>query len=661
MVRKILLAIGVALLISASFPPFALAQEEDTTKLIVDCGINPLCVMEKVFTWISITLAQTAGAVSAFAITLIVGFIQTLIELSRDLTSTPMVTLGFRLTLSLANLGFVLAIIIIAFATILRIQSYAMKQLLWKLVVAALLVNFSFALAGTIIDFTNVLGNFFIAKASPGEDIAKFGDKLAASMNIQKLTLLSIDGGKDLANGLKFGEAYIKMFISIAIVLIFNSFIVLTFAAVAFMMLVRHVFMIVLLILMPLAWLFWIFPGTATHWTKWWSNFLKWALFLPAMTFFMFLSITSFEAMQQAVSQSTTLFKVNSAAETAAGFLVFDKSGILVFLQIVVQGGLLLGGLMVAQNMSITGANAFMGAAKGSANWIKGKVWRTTGVPYLGRAAARGGAAVLSNKWLRWIPGAKNLAGTLSTAGSRKQEVDYYKKRFDKLEGAAREQAFSGPLSLNSAENTAMLRAAVETKQLKSVLKGKSDKQLLKLAKDVQANDPKLIKEIQDVRPDLAGAFAGKTGDDARKKVREASAGIRADKWQDVDMEAYKSSEFGEAVLEGMGEPGLSAIRRSASTEMSALVEKRLRKMANIGESTQNALLENEKKMVDILEEIAEAKERGDAKTLQAAQARIGGLRAIHRGLYTPANDNERRAYEKLLSLRQRTNNPNIT
>ncbi|MEK7496139.1 MAG: hypothetical protein AAB616_01580, partial [Patescibacteria group bacterium] len=73
---------------------------------------------------------------------------------------------GWTIALSFANLGFVLAIIIIAFATIFRIQNYAMKQVLWKLIVAALLVNFSLVIAGAFISVSDNLSEVFLAKAT---------------------------------------------------------------------------------------------------------------------------------------------------------------------------------------------------------------------------------------------------------------------------------------------------------------------------------------------------------------------------------------------------------------------------------------------------------------------------------------------------------------
>ena len=88
------------------------------------------------------------------------------LDLNSQLINNPTVQTGWVVTRDLTNLGFVLAIILIAFATILRVETYQMQKLLWKLIVAALLVNFSLVIAGVFLDFSGILTNFFIQRAT---------------------------------------------------------------------------------------------------------------------------------------------------------------------------------------------------------------------------------------------------------------------------------------------------------------------------------------------------------------------------------------------------------------------------------------------------------------------------------------------------------------
>ena len=59
--------------------------------------------------------------------------------------------------------------IIIAVATMLRIEKWGWKNTLWKLVVVALLVNFSLIIPGMVIDVSNFL-SFYFLNAAKGEN-----------------------------------------------------------------------------------------------------------------------------------------------------------------------------------------------------------------------------------------------------------------------------------------------------------------------------------------------------------------------------------------------------------------------------------------------------------------------------------------------------------
>lgn len=97
---------------------------------------------------------------------------------------SEIVTKGWEKVRDITNLFFVLVLLIIAFATILRLETYGMKQLLWKLIVAALLINFSLIIGGIFIDFSNVLTNYFVQALQGTENI---GERIAANLKIQKV------------------------------------------------------------------------------------------------------------------------------------------------------------------------------------------------------------------------------------------------------------------------------------------------------------------------------------------------------------------------------------------------------------------------------------------------------------------------------------------
>ena len=68
--------------------------------------------------------------------------------------------------LGLANIGLVIAMIFMAIATILRIEKYSWKKMLPKLLLVALLVNFSLVILGIFVDMSNYLSISFLSPVS---------------------------------------------------------------------------------------------------------------------------------------------------------------------------------------------------------------------------------------------------------------------------------------------------------------------------------------------------------------------------------------------------------------------------------------------------------------------------------------------------------------
>ncbi|MEK7195576.1 MAG: hypothetical protein AAB655_02685, partial [Patescibacteria group bacterium] len=119
-----------------------------------------------------------------------------MLQINSNIVSGPIAQKGFEATLAIANLGFVLAIIVIALATILRRETYGIKQLLWKLVFAAILVNFSLVIAGVIMGIGDGLTKQFLESAFQN-DYSKFAASIASAFQPQKLML---SGGGSFSN-----------------------------------------------------------------------------------------------------------------------------------------------------------------------------------------------------------------------------------------------------------------------------------------------------------------------------------------------------------------------------------------------------------------------------------------------------------------------------
>jgi hypothetical protein len=273
-----------------------------------------------------------------------------------------LVGIGWTISRDVANLGFVLVMIIVAVATIVRYEKFSAKSLLPKLIGAAIIVNFSLTIAGVFITFSNSLTNVFLNGKMSGDMVGAIDNAFGP----QKLLLPpenppppdpsqqgSAAGGVTAAILTSIaGLVFTTLFTALA------AFVLLVFA---FMLMIRYVYLSFLLIVAPLVWLFWVFPPLNKLFGEWWSKFLDWVFFAPAVTFFIYIALTSAKFLGS-VSISTS-GSVGSILETT-----FSQGA-----QMVIMGGIMIGGLIAAKSMGIAGAGAAIKLAQGAGN--KAKAW----------------------------------------------------------------------------------------------------------------------------------------------------------------------------------------------------------------------------------------------------------------------------------------------
>ncbi|MEK7173617.1 MAG: hypothetical protein AAB710_00885, partial [Patescibacteria group bacterium] len=317
------------------------------------------------------------------------------------------IEVGWKIVRDVANLFFIFALLIIAIATILRLESYGWKQLLAKLIVVALLINFSMVIANVVIDASNLLALQFI------EPIYPVSDKIATIMGFSKITAhdpTSVPGDPEmplseaLSNGwnnvlstfsfspmqdpnavqaLAFGVGTNKIDTDVA-QMVFHMLIfimllsaIFIFAALSALVLIRSVTLMILLIFAPFGFFAYILPVTRSISNMWWNKLFYQSFFFPAAAFMLYLSI--FYGMEVANMKLPGSQTFNIA-------LLFNYFVIL---------ALLIGSLLVARNMGAYGAAAAIGMGnklKGKLQGYAGRVSRA-GLGAIGRPIQQGAGA----------------------------------------------------------------------------------------------------------------------------------------------------------------------------------------------------------------------------------------------------------------------------
>ena len=373
--KKIIALSGVFLL----FLVLAVTLPNTAHADVLGISFNPI-------TWVA------AGVkVIAYIINFFMGFlfefagwlVKIAMDINNDIlgTSNTIVKVGWVITRDIANLGFVLIMVVMAVATIVRYEKYSAKKLLPILIGAAIIVNFSLTIAGVFINFSNILASTFIN----GVNAVNIQDSLASAFGPQRLLLKDTDNPSppdpSTQGGalMDFSSGGLISIMGSVFSIVFLAIATLSMATLALMLLYRYVILSILLVLAPLTWMFWVFPDLKSLFNKWWDTFIKWVFFLPATTFFLYLAIQAANAMKD-----NTMFSTGSGFSGSIADIM--KQGA----QMVVLTGLLLGGLMAAQKMGIEVAGGALNLAKKTGGAIRG---------YAGMRAQQLATAPLRASW----------------------------------------------------------------------------------------------------------------------------------------------------------------------------------------------------------------------------------------------------------------------
>ncbi len=346
--------------------------------------------------------------------------------------SPSFVMTGWTIFRDIANLGFVLGIIIIAIATILRYKNYTAKQILWKLIVAALVVNFSLVIAGAFITASNSVSSYLL-NAIGGDVPGKIGDSFGYTDIVNGLASWGIG---DALLGFVGSSSSFAVIMSLAVVLIFGVIFLFTLLAFAGMLLLRYFWLVFLIMISPVTWLLWIFPSTSKYFKQWWEKFLHWIQYAPLMLIFMYIALsvlagwTKYQALIEKQIGPGYAFMGLGGSSSGSNKLHFGT-----LMVAVIACALLIGGMKMAQAMGMGGAAWALSAADKTKKWAQKRAKRTgsaVGTRALnykkdkenGKSAKERVQAWGSSKWGKRI-GLNVLARQTTLADSKMKKVAY--------------------------------------------------------------------------------------------------------------------------------------------------------------------------------------------------------------------------------------------
>lgn len=326
-------------------------------------------------------------------------------------TCNPIIGIGLDITQHLVNLLLVGILVYIALAIALRIGEYDAKKLFTKLIIVALLVNFAPVLVGVIVDAANIIMNYFLSPlrggfSQIGNQLSVFWDSIVKSL------------GKVFDIPAQFGLLGLGM-----TMVALNTITFFVLGIFAGLFIVRYIAIWVLVILAPIAFVFWILPeGSKVHkfWDMWWNNLIQWSFIGIPVAFFLYLGISSFSVLSQSLNAATIQKSAPGIDPQTMGVFtqLFPFFVVIIFLTI---------GLSLSFSISAEGAKTVITKTKALGRWAgkhagKGGAGIARGIPALSRAEEK------VRRRLETTPGINRIAGL--------RPGDYDKERKTSIETA---------------------------------------------------------------------------------------------------------------------------------------------------------------------------------------------------------------------------------
>jgi hypothetical protein len=275
-----------------------------------------------------------------------------------EFLSSAAVVKGWVVVRDIANMSIIIFLLVIAFGIMLRVESYGNRKLLARLLLMAVLVNFSKTICGFFIDISQVIMLTFV-------NGFKFitGASLVRSMQLDEMMRLGkpTDGNN------------ITLLKSLA-ALVLSALFMFTILAVIVVILMTLIWRIVnlwmLVVLSPLAFLGSAVPFLQSFYNDWYKKFLNFLINGPLLAFFLWLALTIMNGLQQVNSTNPTdqaASGIKNAVAEAGDTLgeqltqAFTGGNILILL---ISIGLLVGSLVLSAGFGAVMAGKAVGMLK---------------------------------------------------------------------------------------------------------------------------------------------------------------------------------------------------------------------------------------------------------------------------------------------------------
>lgn len=349
--------------------------------------------------------ASVLLALAGFFIKLTFFVLKFIIEVAgyNGFIDSPAVTVGWVMIRDMTNMFFVVVLLMIAFGTILGIEQYEYKHLLVKLLIAAVLVNFSRVICGLIIDIAQIV-------------MVTFVNGIAATASGNLVNMFQVDQIFALAAGQGTTGSASVTFVAAVASITFSVIMLVTMLAFLFLIVARMAMLWVLIVLSPLAFVLNVLHQTEKYAHDWWHQFGSNVVSGPVIAFFLWLSFVTVgsgtihdDIVKHNALQKDQLLQSGTAEEETVGItkiMSWDKMA-----NFIIAIAMLLAGAKMAQELGVAGGSmmgsagelgkkvAMYASGLQAARWTAGKVGE--GAKAAGKFALMKAPIVGGDEWNR--------------------------------------------------------------------------------------------------------------------------------------------------------------------------------------------------------------------------------------------------------------------
>ncbi|MFA6593685.1 MAG: MFS transporter [Candidatus Buchananbacteria bacterium] len=217
--------------------------------------------------WILILVTKAMLAVSTF----------------NNFTNHTVTTVGWKIIRDVCNNFFIILLLVSAVGTILHQKNYDFRTMMPKILLAAVLINFSKMFFGLMIDASQILMLTFAAPLAQSTGYNVILNALGLP------DLMSLSGVAAQLEAVGFSTWNLVAAMLFAVIFTFIALVVIV--CITAVLMYRVVYMMFLVVLSPLYFFGWAFPAAGKHTNQILSDLVKYLIIGPAMMFFIYISL----------------------------------------------------------------------------------------------------------------------------------------------------------------------------------------------------------------------------------------------------------------------------------------------------------------------------------------------------------------------------------